>query len=97
MNIERRRRWIEVAERRLRDCLPPLTSVPILLSDQEEHYAASAYLRKRLLSLLRRLRRCPECRGKGTTPGQEWRGRPWMEYQVLVEEECLTCKGTGRL
>lgn len=52
---------------------------------------------KRMLYALRRLRRCPECRGKGTTPGQEWTGRPWMEYQVLVEEECPTCKGTGRI
>lgn len=96
MNIERRRRWIE-------EIHAEWISVTDLWWDAAENHRLPDdfdYLcerRKRLLSLLRRVRRCPECRGKGTTTGQGWTGRPWMEYQVLVEEECLTCGGTGRL
>lgn len=50
---------------------------------------------KRIRSILRRLKRCVECHGTGKVPGLEERGGPWMEYQVLIEEECMDCGGKG--
>lgn len=53
--------------------------------------------RQRIRSILRRLKRCVRCYGTGKVPGLEERGGPWMEYQVLIEEECMACGGTGRI
>jgi DnaJ-class molecular chaperone len=53
--------------------------------------------RKRIRSILRRLNRCVQCHGTGKVPELEERGGPWMEYNVLVWEECPACGGTGRV
>lgn len=83
MNIERRRIWVEQIEDQIEyvdECAPEFQSA----MDIEIEY------RKRLLSLLRRVRRCPECRGIGAicweAGNQRWEGI-----------ECPTCGGTGRL
>lgn len=97
MNIERRRRWIDEVEAEISDVG---LIVDKLRGRPSRSWFKFLFFREnlgRLHCVLRRLRRCPECRGKGTTPGQEWTGRPRMEYQVLVEEECPVCKGTGRI
>lgn len=52
---------------------------------------------KRIRSILRRLKRCVQCHGTGKVPELEERGGPWMEYNVLVWEECPACGGTGRV
>ena len=52
--------------------------------------------RQRILSILRRLKGCVKCHGTGKVPALEERGGPWMEYQVLVYDECDDCNGTGR-
>lgn len=49
---------------------------------------------KRIASIMRRLKRCNECL-RGKIPELEERGRPWMEYQVIVWEDCPRCNGTG--
>jgi len=51
---------------------------------------------KRIRSILRRLKGCVKCHGTGKVPALEERGGPWMEYQVLVYDECDDCNGTGR-
>ena len=58
-------------------------------------YLAISHHRKRIRSILRRLKRCVKCHGTGKVPGLEERGGPWMEYQVLIEEECMACGGKG--
>lgn len=49
---------------------------------------------KRIRSIIRRLKRCNQCL-RGKVPELEERGGPWMEYQVLVWENCPRCNGTG--
>ncbi len=51
---------------------------------------------KRIRSIIRRLKRCNQCL-RGKVPELEECGRPWMEYQVLVWEDCPRCNGTGRI
>lgn len=58
-------------------------------------YLAISHHRKRIRSILRRLKLCVKCHGTGKVPGLEERGGPWMEYQVLIEEECMACGGKG--
>jgi len=53
--------------------------------------------RQRIRSIIRRLNRCVQCHGTGKVPELEERGGPWMEYNVLVWEECPACGGTGRV
>lgn len=60
-------------------------------SDWNEYLAYKG----RTASILRRLKRCPKCHGTGKVPGLEERGGPWLEYQVLIEEECMACGGKG--
>lgn len=52
--------------------------------------------KKRIRSIIRRLKRCPKCHGTGEAPGLEERGGPWQEYQVLCWDNCPICSGTGR-
>lgn len=89
MNIERRRRWIEHIEFILFIELADFkgkrqTPVDLLM---REH-------RKRLLSLLRRVRRCPECHGRGLL-----KHKPRVSVPVMLgmAYRCPTCGGTGRL
>lgn len=51
---------------------------------------------RRIRSIIRRLKRCNECL-RGKIPELEERGRPWMEYQVIVWEDCPRCNGTGQI
>lgn len=82
MNIERRRRWIEQIWQAFiheTDIWWDAAENFRLGRDFDEIY----HYRKRLLSLLRRVRRCPECGGIGFT---------WEDG-----EKCPTCGGTGKL
>lgn len=59
MNIERRRRWIRQLELSIAwsgVILPPIDDFEAMFR---------IYYHKRLLCVLRRVRRCPECRGVG--------------------------------
>lgn len=84
--IERRRRWIEQIERDIERGWDLILTQMTWHDGKMCHSTASLVLMsrtKRLLSLLRRVRRCPECGGIGFT---------WEDG-----EKCPTCGGTGRL
>lgn len=106
VNITRRRRWAEEIERLHGNCLIAMANATVV--EPPDFYFASSGVKysnfvlthhsKRLLALLRRVRRCPECRGQGAVPFVEHRivqGR--IAYTLKGYEPCDTCKGTGKL
>lgn len=102
MNIERRRKWIEEIERDIsyEELLlqSPYDTLPLGAKDANCILRMAMMNRKRLLSLLRRVRRCPGCEGTGVI----WPSEMIMRLGEFagyhnVERECPTCGGTGRL
>ena len=85
--IERRRRWIELIELELAKVRLESSKIKNEYDIRKWYLDAEG---KRLLSLLRRVRRCPECKGIGAVcweaGNQRWEGI-----------ECVTCGGTGKL
>lgn len=86
MNIERRRRWIDLIWREIARTTAHKMSTTVIVNGVCHPSTATIVAKqriKRLLALLRRVRRCPECGGIGFT---------WEDG-----EKCPTCGGTGRL
>lgn len=91
--IERRRRWIEEIDAKIiHDTgYSAMTSI-------DPGFAALWFRqhRKRLLSLLRRVRRCPECKGAKIIPAFSFT-YDGPVYKWGSSRNCPTCGGTGRL
>lgn len=67
-----------------------MTYIMTLTEEGARRFGEIYEYRKRLLSVLRRVRTCPECRGKGLV--DEWRGGAYYGM-----EDCHICGGTGRI
>lgn len=87
--IERRRRWIELIELELAKVRLESSKIKNEYDIRKWYLDAEG---KRLLSLLRRVRRCPECRGTGIVVS----GMLPATY-FAMKLECMTCEGTGKL
>jgi hypothetical protein len=99
VNIPRRRRWAEqiIEEITRLKGHENLTSVIVDGVKYPSTATLIATTRRRLcLAILRRVRRCPECLGRGTVAGITWSAKTQF-VSVVVQEDCRTCKGTGKL
>lgn len=100
MNIERRRKWIEEIERDIsyEELLlqSPYDTLPLGAKDANCILRMAMMNRKRLLSLLRRVRRCPECKGAKIIPAFSFT-YDGPVYKWGSSRNCPTCGGTGKL
>lgn len=97
MKIERRRRWIELIQKTLSGYEYEMGAPPVADPMLAPRVVRLYERRKRLLSLLRRVRRCPECIGAGRI-GCHVNKNGAVAYQAGCGEWiCETCGGTGRL
>lgn len=91
--IERRRRRIEQISREIVRMRAHKMSTVVVVNGvchpSTATFVAASRL-KRLLSLQRRVRRCPECAGIGSADEYSTHARGMIGY-------CETCGGTGRL
>lgn len=89
MNLARRRRWADRIGLEIKLVNQDLDGYRDMMGDNAPVVGRIELYRKRLASLLRRVRQCPECRGSGYQISYAPRGKSW--------HKCFTCNGTGKI
>lgn len=113
MNLPRRRRWADEIRNGIavaKDRQKALMIYDYGVKRQSPQSMALRSYWRRAQTLLRRVTQCPECRGGGTVPSILWakegnsygyltgaRPQPIVAQARIVQENCPTCNGTGKL